>query len=132
MKPTESNPKLPFRKKKFRDLKEAMRHGVYSHPGGKNAGTLALEAGIDRLSDLSRYLADNPNDPRGKFLEIFIPLLIAMGEKGIEVWEYMGEEIRAGQDRDREDDKDIAARIIKEHGPELFEAIRILVGSPKK
>jgi hypothetical protein len=133
LKPTDSNLKLPFRKKKFRDLKEAMRHGVYSHPGGKNAGTLALEAGIDRLSDLSRYLADNPNDPRGKFLEIFIPLLIAMGEKGIEVWEYIGEEIRAAQEQDREDDEAAANRIIREYGPTVFEALKVKAqGAAKK
>jgi hypothetical protein len=125
VKPAESSLRLPFREKKFRNLKEAMRHGIYSRPGGKNAETLAMEAGLDRLSDLSRYVGDNPDDPRGRFLDIFIPLLIAMGEKGVEVHDYVGEEIRAAQEKGREDDEAAANRIIVEYGPAVFEALKV-------
>lgn len=128
IKPADSSLKLPFRDKKFRDLKDALRHGVYSRPEGKNAETLAMEAGLDRLSDLSRYVGDNPDDPRGRFLDIFIPLLIAMGEKGVEVWDYIGEELRAAQEKDREDDEAAANRIIAEYGPAVFEALKIKAG----
>jgi hypothetical protein len=128
VKPAELTLKLPFREKKFRNLKEAMRHGIYSRPGGKNAETLAMEAGLDRLSDLSRYVGDNPDDPRGRFLDIFIPLLIAMGEKGVEVHDYIGEEIRAAQEQGREDDEAAANRIIREYGPAVFEALKVKAG----
>ncbi len=128
MKPAESSLKLPFREKKFRDFKEAMRHGVYSRPGGKSAETLAMESGLDRLSDLSRYVSDNPDDPRGRFLDILIPLLIAMGGKGIEVWDYVGEELRAAQEKGREDNEAAANRIIAEYGPVVFEALKVKAG----
>jgi hypothetical protein len=123
--------KLPFRDRKFKNLKDALRHGVYSRPNGKSAETLAMESGLDRLSDLSRYVGDNPDDSRGKFLDIFIPLLVAMGEKGVEVWEYIGEEIRAAQGQDREDDIAVAARFIKDQGPAFMEAMRIMAGQKR-
>ena len=130
MKPAESSLILPSREKKFRNLKEAMRHGIYSRPGGKNAETLAMEAGLDRLSDLSRYVGDNPNDPRGRFLDIFIPLLIAMEEKGVEVHAYIGEEIRAARDRaekkEREDNKVAAEQFFAEHSEELMKYIKVM------
>ena len=112
-----------------------MRHGVYSLPGGKNAETLAMESGLDRLSDLSRYVGDNPDDSRGRFLEIFIPLLIAMGDMGFEISGYIDEELRAARGRaekkEREDNKAAAEQFFAEHSEELMKYIKVMAGSKK-
>lgn len=135
-KPPVIYPVLPFRKLKYRNLKEALRHGIYSRPDGKSAEVLAMEAGLDRLSDLTRYVSDNPMDPRGKFLEVFLPLLVAMGDMGVEMLDYMTEYVRVGQERRREGEEAAAeisaAKFITEHGPEMVEAIRIFLQTQGK
>lgn len=123
-------PKLPFRERKYRDLKEAFRKAVWSHPEGQ--GHIAVDAGMDP-SVLSRWLSEDPNETAGKWVNRLIPLLVALGDRGIEVYDYIGEELRAAQERGREDDEAAANRIIKEYGPAVFEALKIKAqGSAKK
>lgn len=120
---------LPFRKPKYRDLKAALRACVYGNP--KDAGYIAADAGIDP-SVISRWLSDNADDKRGQWINQFVPLLIAMGDKGIEVYDYIGQELRAAQERDHEADKAKAARMVLELGPDLLKAIQLLATDSQK
>ncbi len=122
-------PRLPFRERKYRDLKDALRRAVWSHPTGN--GHVAVEAGMDP-SILSRWLSEDPNETAGKWVNRFIPLLIALGDRGIEVYEYIGEELRAAQDKAREDDGARSDRFFAEHGEELADILRAMAKRGKK
>lgn len=118
----EQLPLRPARQPRYRDMKEALRKNIWGSK--KDAGYIAADAQIDP-SVLSRWMSDNPDDNSGKWVNKFIPLLIAMEENGLDLYAYIGEELRAAQEKGREDDEAAANRIIKEYGPAVFEALKI-------
>lgn len=67
----------------------------------------------------------NPDDPRYYPVDFLIELMVACGDKGFEIYEYIGQCLRAAQERGREDDEAAANRIIAEYGPAVFEALKI-------
>ena len=116
---------LPF--DQYRSLRECIAHVAYScgRPFGHIAADLEYAP-----SDLSRLLADNPNDPRHFPAEKLIPLILSCGEKGWEIYEYIGRRLRA----QKEDEVLRAARLITQVAPilpELQKAIALLVDSEK-
>lgn len=125
----EQLPLRPARKPRYRDLKECLRKNVWGNK--EDAAIIAVNAGIDP-SVLSRWMSDNPDDPGGKWVNKLIPLLIALEENGLDIYAYIGEEIRAAQDKAREDDEAAANRFIREYGPGMAEALRIKLAGAKK
>jgi hypothetical protein len=122
---------LPFRKPRYRNLKEALKYSIYSRPGGKKATDIAGEIGIT-LVDLSRYLSENPDDPRGKILDIFVDLLISLEDNGLDVYHYIGEAIEAAREKTGEEIVIEASRYVKEHGPAMAEALKTIAARGSK
>jgi hypothetical protein len=127
----EQLPLRPARPPRYRDLKDALRKNVWGNK--KDAGYIAADARIDP-SVLSRWMSDNPDDNAGKWVNKFIPLLIAMGEGGLDLYNYIGEELRAAQDKASERDTADAATMICEFGkgfPAILRAAEIIIASQK-
>ncbi len=128
---TEQLPLRPIRKPRFRDLKEGLRKAIWGSE--KDAALIAVEAGIDP-SVLSRWCSENPDDNASKWVNKFIPLLIALGQNGLDIYEYIGEELRAAQERAAGRDLAEAVTVISVFGktlPRIQQAAEIIIAAQK-
>lgn len=103
-----------------------MRQAAYSC--GRDICHIAGELDY-KTGELGRMLGPaNPDDPRYFPADLLIEFMIACGEKGFDIYEYIGQRLRAAQEKTNEEMIAEAAKFIKEHGPQMAEAMKIMAG----
>jgi hypothetical protein len=114
--------------RRYRNLKECLRKNIWG--AKKDAGVIALDSQIDP-SVLSRWMSDNPDDNSGKWVNKFVPLLIAMEENGEEVLAYIQEEVKAAREaKEKKVQEDATAKadlFIAQYGPMLMDALKVKI-----